>query len=183
MFIILQKHMKKFCLVIASLLLLWWMFFSGVYAQKENGFAWAESEDPSKWITDSSNPVDLVKKVYRQANDDNWSKVQKTALDNVSSKFCDDIALEGKFTIARTLCNIKFNIKWYLQYIVYIWLAGATIFIIRNWFKLVTATDKEWQMKTFKKNMINLVIWVLLLTCFYFILDVFVSVVNFIAGD
>lgn len=170
--------MKKFYLVIASLVLLWWMFFSGVYAQ----FAWTEPEDSSKWITDSSNPVDLVKKVYRQANDD-WSKVQKTALDSVSSKYCDDLYLEGKFTIARTLCNIKFNIKWYLQYIMYIWLAGATIFIIRNWFKLVTATDKEWQMKTFKKNMINLVIWVLLLTCFYFILDVFVSVVNFIAGD
>jgi hypothetical protein len=65
----------------------------------------------------------------------------------------------------------------------YIWLTGATIFIIRNWFKIVTATDKEKQIWVFKKNMINLIIWVILLTSFYFILDAFVSVVNFVAWD
>jgi hypothetical protein len=85
--------------------------------------------------------------------------------------------------LTKTFCSIKLAIKWYLQYIIYIWLAWATIFIIRNWFRIVTSTDREAQMKKFKTNMINLIIWVILLTSFYIILDVFVSVVNFIAWD
>ena len=60
---------------------------------------------------------------------------------------------------------------------------AATIFIIRNWFKIVTATDKEAQIKKFTSNMLHLAIWVILLTSFYFILEAFVSVVNFIVGD
>lgn len=163
-----------------SLILLWWMIFSVAYAQEQNNPK--ETELPGDWVTNKSNPVDLVRKVYRKAND-GTDDVQKTALDNVSSKYCTEFYADGNFTLARTLCSIKYRIKWYLQYILYIWLAGATIFIIRNGFKIVTATDKEAQMKTFKKNMINLVIWVILLTSFYFILDVFVSVVNFIAWD
>jgi hypothetical protein len=171
--------MKKFCLVVLSLFLIWGTLFCPTYAQNDPE---SEKEDHSKWeFTDKA--TDLLKKTYREANDGEGSKVQATPLDSVSSKYCSDLSTPSNFTISRTLCNIKSWIKWYLQYIMYIWLVWATIFIIRNGFQVVTASDKEAQMKTFKKNMINLIIWVLLLTCFYFILEAFVSVVNFIAGD
>ena len=171
--------MKKIFLALISLVLLGGAFFQPTYAQESP----AEKEMKEEWKFDTKNPVDLVKKVYREANDDNGSRVQRTAADNINSKYCDELWLSSNFTLARTLCSIKYSIRGYLQYIIYIWLAAATIFIIRNWFKIVTATNKEDQMKTFKKNMVNLIIWVILLTSFYFILEVFVSAVNFIAWD
>lgn len=144
-------------------------------------------KDWEDWIADTSNPVDLLKRVHYEANDDDGSKVQVTPLNHVSSKagsdHCDIVITDSRFTLTKTLCSIKYYIKDYLQYIMYIWLTGATIFIIRNGFRIVMATDKEKQIWIFKKNMINLIIWVILLTSFYFILDVFVSVVNFIAWD
>lgn len=167
--------MKKFCLLLTALFLLGGGHFYLVYAQED---APEEQEVKEEWIAEKSNPVDLVKKVYRKADGK-----QNTAADNVTSKYCTELYLEDNFTLARTLCSIKYSIRGYLQYITYIWLVAATIFIIRNWFKIVTATDKEGQMKKFKQNMINLIIWVVLLTSFYFILEAFVSVVNFIASD
>ena len=174
--------MKKICFAFMSLLLLWTLF-SVVYGQDYEPESHEEEETTEEWITEKSNPVDLVKKIYTKANDDKWSRVQKTAADSINSKYCNELYLEWNFTLARTLCSIKYSIRGYLQYVAYIWLVAATIFIIRNWFMIVTATDKEGQMKKFKKNMINLIIWVVLLTSFYFILEAFVSVVNFLAAD
>ena len=175
--------MRKIYFAFISLVLLW-MLFPAAYGQEAyDPSAHQENEIKEERITEKSNPVDLVKKVYTKANDDRGSRVQKTAMDNVNSKYCNELYLESNFTLARTLCSIKYSIRGYLQYITYIWLTAATIFIIRNWFKIVTATDKDGQIKKFKQNMINLIIWVVLLTSFYFILEAFVSVVNFLASD
>ena len=139
-----------------------------------------------EWKADTSSPMDLLNRVHYEANEPGDDRVQVTPLNKVGSKdgyhHCE-MYTEKTFTLTRTLCSIKYRIKWYLQYIMYIWLALATIFIIRNWLLIVTAADKEKQMWTFKKNIKNLIIWVILLTSFYFILDAFVSIVNFIAGD
>jgi hypothetical protein len=62
----------------------------------------------------------------------------------------------------------------------YIGLSAATILLIWNGFKLVTSSDREKQMTTFKKNLIYIIIWVVLLVAFYFIIDVFVSFVNLV---
>ena len=135
---------------------------------------------------DTSSPMDLLNRVHYEANEPGDDRVQVTPLNKVSSKWgshCDGLTVNDKFTLTKTFCSIKYYIKWYLQYIMYIWLAWATIFIIRNWLLIVTAADKEKQMWTFKKKIKNLIIWVILLTSFYFILDAFVSIVNFIAGD
>ena len=176
--------MKKFCLILLSVLIVWGMFYSVAYAQasKTVSDAPAEKEDNTRREF-SNNPTDLLHKMYRASNDDKNKKVQATRLDNVNSNHCDEIGIPGNFTIYRTICSIKYAIRSYLQYIMYIWLVAATIFIIRNWFKIVTSTDKSWQMKKFKENMINIIIWVILLTSFYFILEAFVSVVNFVVGD
>ena len=120
------------------------------------------------WIAEDQNPVDLLKRVQYMANDEIDGSVQVTPLNKVSSKDpCFDLGVDDTFTITKTFCSIKKHIKGYLQYIVYIWLVAATIFIIRNWFRLVTAPDKEAFMKDFKKNVINIIIWVIILTILY----------------
>lgn len=176
--------MKKICIALVYLFLFGCMLSPTVYAQQQryNPNIPAEKEDNTKWDF-SDNPSALLRKVYREANEENNTKVQATKLDSVTSKHCDELSVEDNFTISKTLCSIKYSIRSYLQYIMYIWLVAATIFIIRNGFKIVTATDKEAQIKKFTSNMLHLAIWVILLTSFYFILEAFVSVVNFIVGD
>ena len=140
-----------------------------------------------EWIAEKDNPVKLLERVHYEANDEMGNRVQVTPLNKVSGdrvkSHCDISVDDKRFTLTYTMCSIKYHMRGYLQYIMYIWLAWATIFVIRNWFMIVTATDKEGQMKKFKDNIKYLIIWVILLTSFYFILDVFVSVVNFVTWD
>ncbi len=132
------------------------------------------------WNFDQGSPVKIVDEINYQANKKNSDDVQNTKLDRVSSKYnaCDWIAPDSRFTLTRTLCSIKENIKDYLQYAMYIGLTAATILLIRNWFKIVTSSWKE--IEQFKKNLIYIVVWVLLLIWFYYIIDIFVSVVNLV---
>ena len=131
---------------------------------------------------DFGNPVKIITEIRDNANKDRTNTIQKTDLDPVTSKYsiCEWIAPDSRFTFTRTLCFIKNNIWDYLQYAVYIWLVAATIFLIRNAFQIVTAENKEKQMETFKKNLRRIVIWVVLLTAFYYIIDIFASVVNLV---
>jgi hypothetical protein len=101
-----------------------------------------------------------------------------TPRNNTTSKWCRDIWVDSRFTFTRTLCYIKNNSWGYLQYIMFIWLTVATILIIRNGFKLVTSTDKEKQFTTFKKNMIYIIIWIVLLTWFYYFIDIYIWIIN-----
>ena len=75
---------------------------------------------------------------------------------------------------------MKAHINDYLQYVTYFWLTAATIFLIRNWFKIVTSQNREKEIESFKKRFIYLVIWVVLLVSFYIIIDIFVSIVNLV---
>jgi len=126
-----------------------------------------------------NNPVRLLDVIYGEANRTLSEGVQNTQYDTVHSGPCAGVG--STFTISNTLCNLKSLSTSYLQYIIYIWLAVATIMIIRNWFKLVTSQDREKQLTTFKKNLIYIVVWVILLVWFYYILDFFVSVVNVVS--
>lgn len=121
--------------------------------------------------------ADLVTQVYEEANSDSSSKVQKTRWNSISSRFCTDLYLDSRYTLTRTLCDIREKSWAYLQYVIYIWITAALIFLIINGLKIVTSSDKEKQMWVFKKNVIYVIIWVVLLVAFNFILDVFVSVV------
>lgn len=146
-------------------------------------------EDREKWQYDVSsnnsifnqNPVRALDSFYDKANNNLGDRVQRTDLDKISSSSrCDELSVDGRFTITRTLCNIKASVWDYLQYIMYIGLSAATILLIWNWFKLVTASDRGKQMTDFKKNLIYIIVWVVLLVAFYFIIDVFVSFVNLV---
>ncbi len=136
------------------------------------------------WNLNQDNPTKLVEEIYRQSNKSKSTRVQYTDLDeSITSKgaACDWIAPDSRFTLTRTLCSIKANIKDYLQYVMYIGLTAATILLIRNWFKIVTASDQGKEIWEFKKNLIYIIIWVVLLIWFYYIIDIFVSVVNLVA--
>ena len=126
-----------------------------------------------------NSPVGIVDEVKTKANKKTSTEIQNTDLDAVTSKTdkCD-ISVDSRFTLTRTLCYIQENIKDYLQYIMWLGLTAATIILIRNWFKIVTATDREKQISTFKKSLLYITIWVVLLIWFYYIIELFVSVVN-----
>ena len=137
-----------------------------------------------KWKRDlAEDPVRVLDYAYGKANEKVSNEVQNTDLDVVSSKVsvCDWIAPDMRFSITRTLCSIKQESKDYLQYVVYFGLAVATFFLIRNGFKIVTSSDREKQISAFKKNLLYVIVWVVLLIGFYYIIDIFVSVVNMIA--
>jgi hypothetical protein len=169
--------MKKFLYLFILLFTFSIPIFSLTYAQGTPG-----GDGPKKetWWNFENGPVKLLEEINYNANKKKSEEVQNTALNHITSKAgCEDLWVKSTFTLTKTLCYIKNNSHSYLQYFMYMCLTVATIIIIRNWFLLVTSSERGKQMETFKKNMKNLVIWIILLTCFYFILDVFVSMVNF----
>jgi len=176
-FILYIENMKKLlCLFISLPILLIW-FSCICLAGKDPDY-----KPESERNFEQSSPVGILEQVKNEANKKRSEEIQNTDLDNVTSTWCIDTLWDRKgFTITRTLCNIRMNIKSYLQYVVYLWLSAATIFIIRNGFRLVMAEDRGSQMKTFGKNILKILIWVILLVWFYYIIDIFTSVVNYIA--
>ncbi len=165
MFTLYSFLMKKIFWIIIAMLVLVWVSLHQVFAWNfENGTVW------------------ILDEVYVDANKKVLNEVQNTDLDVVSSQYseCDWIAPNGRFPITRTLCSIKANMKDYIQYVIYFGLAFATIFLIWNGFKIVTSSDREKQLWVFKKNLWYIFIWVVLLTWFYYVIDIFVSVVNLI---
>ena len=129
----------------------------------------------------NQNPADVLKDFHEETKEAGGDSIQETKLNNISSKYCNEAVISQQwFTITRTLCNIKMNINSYLEYVMYVWLSAATIFLIRNGFKLVTASDRSKKMGDFTKNLKYIIIWVLLLISFYYIIDIFLSAVNLI---
>jgi len=138
----------------------------------------AEAKKSSNDWDFNKSPVEILATVKKNANAKKSEEVQKTQLDDTTSKWCKDIGTDSRFTFTRTLCYVKNNMWSYLQYIMFIWLTVATILIIRNGFKLVTSSDREKQMTTFKKNLVYIIIWVVLLTWFYYFIDIYVWIIN-----
>lgn len=145
-------------------------------------FLWISLNQASAWNF-NNEAVWILDEVKYQSNNHPSDEIQNTDLDVVTSKesVCDWIAPDMTFSITRTLCSIKLKAKDYLQYVVYFGLAAATFFLIQNGFKIVTSSDREKQIAAFKKNLIYVIVWVVLLIGFYYIIDIFVSVVNMIA--
>lgn len=182
-FILYRFSMKKsiYWYIILWLFLFVVPFATPLYAQEDADKDTYKEPDKIEDRSFSLNPVQVLQTVKNNANRKKSQEVQNTEYDNVTSRNpCDNI--KSQFTISRTLCSIKQYSRDYIQYIMYIWLTAATIFLIWNGFKIVTSSDREKQISTFKTNLKYIVIWVLLLTSFYYIIDIFVSVINAIIG-
>ncbi len=169
--------MKKFIYLLISLFILWGLTFPMCLAQNGDDGEWNGAKT-SDWNFNQS-PTMVLEAVKHNANKYKSEQVQNTQYDNIQSN-CGELWVDSRFTITRTLCNIKEHSKSYLQYVIFIWLTLATILIIRNWFKLVTSPDRWKEIKNFQKNIIYIVIGVALILSFYWILDIFVSLVNFV---
>lgn len=168
--------MKQLKYLIIVALFLFWLVMPILSLEAKN----VTNKNGRNWSWENQTPVQILGEVKESVTENPWERVQQTDLDQTSSKYdaCEWIAPDPRYTITRTLCHVKENIKDYLQYAMYIWLTAATIFLIRNGFMLVTSTDKQKQMTTFKKNITYVIIWVILLTWFYYILDILIGVVN-----
>lgn len=140
-------------------------------------FAAPKFENNSKYFSAWGDATSLVETIHDGIPE------QNTDLEKVNSvAACADLWLgaDSNYTITKTLCYIKAHINDYMQYVIYIWLTAATIFLIRNGFKIVTSQDREKEVNAFKKRFMYLVIWVVLLVSFYIVIDIFVSIVNLI---
>lgn len=124
----------------------------------------------------------LVDDIYRDQKRDS-DTVQNTSFDNVSSTACNELRVDERFTIFKTLCYIKEELHNYLQYVIYIGLSAAVMLLIWNGFKLITASNREEQMKKFTTNLKYIIIWVILLVSFYAIIEIFVTIVNLISPN
>lgn len=128
----------------------------------------------NSWGKYGQNPIQILDTVVGQANED--YKIQQTALDGATT---NQWSYASTFKIANTLDRLKNNINYYMQWAVYIWLSVAVILLIYNGFLMVTnAVHNEWETAKIKKNIINIVIWVVILTGFYFIIKLTVALIN-----
>lgn len=138
-------------------------------------FSFAQNGSWSKY---GGNPIQILDTVVGQANDE--YKIQQTALDQATDK---EWAYSRQYKIANTLDRFRNNINPYLQRAVYIWLSVAVILLIYNGLLMVTnAVHKEGETAKIKKNIINIAIGVIILTGFYFIIKLTVSIINSIFG-
>ena len=169
-------------LLISTMIIMPMLSISFTRAQGGGEWGWEwKGEEKALDVRDvaKNNPVRLLETVKGNANKSKYEAVQYTELDKVSSTTPRVAAPE--YTITNTLNSAKEGIRDYLQYVMYIWISGATIFLIRNAFKLVTSWDREKQMWIFKKNLTYIIIWIVLMTWFFYLISAFTGIVNLIA--
>ncbi len=156
--------MKKICIIVAILS----SIFLSSFGFAANDGRWSYGDDPSQ----------ILDNVVETANDD--YHIQQTALDHATNT---QWAYLPQYKIANTLDWLRNNIDPYLQRAVYIGLCVAVILIIYNGFLMVTnAVHKEGDSAKVKKNIVNILIGVLVLTGFYFIIKLMVSLITSIFG-
>lgn len=138
-------------------------------------FSFAQTDSRGQYWED---PIQILDNVVKDANDE--YKIQQTALDSATDK---QWAYASQYKMANTLDRFRNNINPYLQRAVYIGLSVAVILLIYNGLLMVTnAVHKEGETAKIKKNIINIVIGVVILTGFYFIIKLAVSIINSIFG-
>jgi hypothetical protein len=134
-------------------------------------FSFAQVDTRGKYGRD---PTIILDNVVSDANEGN--KIQETALNWITDA---QWWYSREYKIANTLEYIKNNIQPYIQRAVYVGLTAAVILLIYNGFLMVTnSLHNEWDIAKVKKNVINIFIWVIVLTWFYFIIKLMVAIIN-----
>ncbi len=126
-----------------------------------------------------SDPMMIFESIVDESNKW-WYKIQETAFDGVTDL---EWSYQRSFKISNTLDYIRKNLDPYLQWTIYIGFVLATIAFIYLWFLMVTnPLHKQWELTTIKSKLMNVVLWVLFLSWFYFIIKVIVSLITSIFG-
>ena len=140
---------------------------------------WISLAQNGKWGDYGSDPMQAFETFVDDANK-GWYSIQETALDWVT-----DLQwwYSREFKITNTLDYIRKNLDPYLQWVIYIWLIWATVALIYLWFLLVTHwLHKQWDWTKIKTNIMYVVMWVILLTWFYFIIKIMIALTTSIFG-
>jgi len=126
-------------------------------------------------LTDS--PREMLDIVVYKANSD--MQIQETAMDGITSHGTAANCPANAWRITRTLCWVKENIHPYIQWIVYAWLSLSILLLIRNGFLLVTNTVHG-SAPDIKKRILYIGVGIVILTGFYYLIDLFMIVFAFI---
>lgn len=155
--------MKKFTKILLSLLV-FTTIFSFSYAQE-----W-------RWTNRWSTPIQVFETFVDKTNDEWRYNVQDTALDWVTDL---QWTYPRQYKISNTLDYIRQEIDPYLQRAAYIGLVASTVWLIICWFLLVTwwISKSSWFEKV-KWKIFNALIWVFLLSWFYLVIKLFISIIN-----
>jgi len=129
----------------------------------------------SRWST----PEDILNNVVNRANDQ--YNLQDSPLERVNER---QWWYPVQYRIANTLDSIRVNLAIYIQWIVFLGLAMATIGLIYIWFLMVTnGISNEWTIEKIKPRIIGIVVWVLLITWFYAVLRLFTAIITTLFGN
>lgn len=123
--------------------------------------------------------MQIFENIVDEANEWQYA-IQETALDWVSDL---EWWYAREFKVSNTLDYIRKNLDPYMQWAVYVWLVLATVALIYSGFLLVTHwVHKQWDWTKVKTNIMYALLWVLLLSWFYFIIKVMVALITSIFG-
>ena len=121
-----------------------------------------------------TNSIEILDNVAARANQD--VDIQDTALDDVTRSRW---SYATQYRLTNTLDAIRQNIAPYLQRAVFIGLWLAVILLIYNGLLLATnALHSQGEVAQTQKRMINILIWVVVLTWFYIIVRLAVALIN-----
>jgi len=131
------------------------------------------------WWNWGSSPEDILNNIANKANQQ--YDIQDSPLERVNER---QWWYPMQYRIANTLDSIRVNIAIYIQRIVFIWLAMATIGFIWIGFLMVTnPVSNQWTIEKIKSRIIWVVIGVLLITWFYALLRLFTALVTTLFGN
>lgn len=122
-----------------------------------------------------TSPSEVVDRIVGEANATN--KIQDTELDKVTDK---EWQFATKYKLANTLDSIRMAIAPYLQWFMFIGLTIATVLLIITWFQYVTSGQTGEDTKKLQGRIKNIIIWIVILTWFYIITRIFMSLIAYI---
>lgn len=129
------------------------------------------ASDSIEWFW--STPLEVLDAVVEKGNEGN--PIQDTKLNTISK---EKWSFDSKNRISNTLDAIRQWVSPYLQRAMYIGLSIAVILIIINGRKLVMTPLEGDQFNAVKTSITNIVLWVLILTWFYFIIQITLSILE-----
>lgn len=150
--------------------------FCGICALFFAGYSLAQNNSRWSW---GSTPEDILNNVANKAN--TQYDLQDSPLERVNER---QWWYPMQYRIANTLDSIRVNIAIYIQWIVFLGLAMATIGLIYIWFLMVTnGVANEGTIEKIKPRIIGIVVGVLLITWFYAILRLFTAIITTLFGN
>ncbi len=159
--------------------ILWWVIISiilwlltGLLFVWLDGFA-QDIIDCPWWLWScyqDAKPIHVLKDLV----DNNTSDIIETQLDEVNVQQWMFMWEFLKFS--NTMDSVRQNLWIYLQRVAFLWLMFATIFIMWSWLRLMFSPLSADQAAQVKKQMIAVVLWVLLISWFYFLLRIVLAI-------